>query len=210
MKLKNTTEWPDYFLRRMVSWCCKQIGLPPSKMKLAVFGNKTESPYGGRGGTYRIYVAIGPASAYPVEPFHYPGRTHDEYLSPRVADRLEGLVAVTAHELTHCLEHQRFNQVPAIRAQRLGWNSEAKTMINERKVHAAFVANREALLAEWNAPPASKPEKPKATAQEKRAAKALADLDRWQRKLKRAQTKVRKLKTRVRYYEQTLAAKRSK
>lgn len=48
---------------------------------------------------------------------------------------------------------------------------------------------------------------PRPSVREQRAAKAAAALERWQRKLKLAQTKVRQYKTRVSYY-QTVAARR--
>lgn len=41
MKLKNTTSVPDYFLRRMTSWCCKQLGVPVRKIRKITFRNKS-------------------------------------------------------------------------------------------------------------------------------------------------------------------------
>ena len=85
-------------------------------------------------------------------------------------------------------------------------NTEALTKI----VMDAFDADRERLLAEWAAEPARSAatstaptfkDTLRASIVERRAAKAQADLERWQRKLKLAQGKVRKYKARVRYYE---------
>ena len=50
-----------------------------------------------------------------------------------------------------------------------------------------------------------KPEKPKPDVKAKRAAKAAADLARWQRRLKLAQTKVKHYRKRVRYYDRVAA-----
>jgi hypothetical protein len=205
MKLTNSTDYPNHFLRRMVAWCCREIGLPPKTIRDAKFGNKS-SAWGGRGGVHRIYVGIGPDSAFPVEAFHYPGRTDDAFLGPRIEDRLEALVAVTAHELTHCQEHQHLNSLPMIRRLRRGWNSERKTMHNERQVLGAFRRQRETLLAEWSlATPKHAKEKP--SIQEQRAAKVEKALANWQRKLKLAQTKVKQYRRKARYYEGAIAAK---
>lgn len=82
--------------------------------------------------------------------------------------------------------------------------------MQERPVLAAFREQRDSLLTEWMAAPAERPAKPKATPQEKRAAKASAALDRWQRKAKLAATKIKQYRRKVAYYERTfgIAAKR--
>lgn len=207
MKLRNTTHWPDYFLRRMTAWVAKHIGLPMSEIKRAEFGKRSKGALNGRAWwSGRFRVVIGPPSAFPVEPYLYPGRTNEAYRSPRMADQLEALVAVTAHELEHLYVFAHKRTLPQIRALRRGSLSERSTRHEERRIHGLFVADRDALLAEWSAAPAERPAKPKASVQEKRAAKAQADLVRWQRKLKLAQTKIKKLKARVRYYDRVAAA----
>lgn len=220
MKLRNTTEWNDYMLRRMVAWACKQIGLPVSKVKHARFGNRSRGAYRGQGGYgYGILVRIGPASAYPVEPHHYPGRTSDAFLSPRIADRIEGLVAVTAHELTHVREQlarrehsnrrnervQLHGQAPVPRKR--ARNSERPTMFEERRVLELFKASREALLMEWNTPPVEKQKKPKMTRAERNEETARKKLAEWERKLKLAKTKVSQYKTKVRRYDRIAASR---
>lgn len=206
MNLKNSTDWSNLFLRRMLSWCCKQVGVPVRQLHKAEFGNRTDCAYSGRGTWKRILVRIGPASCYPVKPHLYPGRTDEAFMSPLIEDRVEGLIAVTAHELTHAREHYRMKKQPAIRALR-AWGSERQTMFEERRVLELFKQNREALLAEWSAEPSQR-ETQQRTLQEKRAEKVQKDLSRWTRKLKLAQTKIRKLKQRASYYERTLAAMR--
>jgi hypothetical protein len=69
-----------------------------------------------------------------------------------------------------------------------------------------FRKARVELLAAWSTPLAERAAKPQPTAVERRAAKVTSDLDRWQRKLKLAQTKIRKLKQRAKYYERRAAA----
>lgn len=201
MKLANSTEWPDYFLRRLVSWCCKELGLPSSKVRRAQFRNRTISAYSGHAYTSMRFVAsVGPAGRFPLNPDNRPGMK-----GTVIADRLEALVAITAHELAHLCQYAE-RRAPGLRRTR---RIERVTRREEVRVLSAFREQRDSLLAEWSAAPATRPAKPQASIQEKRAVKAQADLDRWQRKLKLAQTKIRKLKYRVRYYEHTLAAKRS-
>jgi hypothetical protein len=48
MKLKNSTDFPDRFLRRMVAWCCRAMELSPSAVSGVRFGN-TAGTYHGRG-----------------------------------------------------------------------------------------------------------------------------------------------------------------
>lgn len=197
MKMRNTTDWPDYFLRRMLAWVCKQVQLPVRTLRQVEFGKRKRGCFNGRAWLRRIRVVIGPASCYPVEPFHYPGRTNDQFLSPRMADQVEALVAVTAHEAQHVYGYHYG-----------GGRGERHTRGEERRVHALFVANKEALLAAWQAAPAERPAKKPQSAQEKRAAKVMADLERWQRKAKLAATKIRKLKRQAAYYDRALAASR--
>jgi hypothetical protein len=195
VKLKNTTDWPDWFLRRMIRWCAKHVELPPKALRSAQFRRRTTCSYSGCGGSGRITVSIGPASKFPVEEHKvdgYPG------MCPRIADPTEALVAITAHELTHVREMAK-------RVSRM--LSERQTMYEERRLLRMFQEDRERLLAEWSEPPAERPAKPKASVQEKRAAKAQAALANWQRKLRLAQTKVKQYKKRVRYYE-TVAARK--
>jgi hypothetical protein len=126
------------------------------------------------------------------------------------ADRVEALVAVTAHELYHCAADRHPDHRQRTRRRNSFGSSERLTHVMEVKVLRAFRANREALLAAWSADDA-KPVtvKAKSNVVEKRAAKAANDLSRWERKLKLAKTKVAKCRQRVRYYERRQAATQS-
>lgn len=53
MKLKNTTDYPDHLLRRLVSWCCRELGLPVRELRSATFRNR------GAGSSGRCYVESG-------------------------------------------------------------------------------------------------------------------------------------------------------
>jgi hypothetical protein len=200
MKLQNTTDWPDWFLRRMVAWCCRQIGMPQRTILGATFRN-SRGAWGGAARTWlkRITVCVGPESRFPAScGTHEPGESF--------ADRLECLVAVTAHEAYHVAAEWADEHRQRTRGKRHG-SSERRTCLEEMRILRLFRANREFLLADWSRA-IERPAKPKASIQDKRAAKAQADLERWQRKLKLAQTKCRKLKQRVAYYDKALAAVR--
>jgi hypothetical protein len=192
MKITNSTDWAVHFLRRMTSWCCRQVGLPASKLRAAQFRNRTTSSYSGHAycASGKIYCGIGPASHFPLPPDKRDGMAGEV-----LADRVEALVAITAHEVEHV------NQYRSGRYDKLGRRLEANTRAVEVRVLRAFRAEREALLAAWVAEPA-RAAKPVVSLEERRAAKAAADLARWNRKLALAKTKVRKLQIRVRYYDQ--------
>jgi hypothetical protein len=196
MKLLNSTDWQAYFLRRMVAWCCRQIGLPVRKLRQAQFRNRTTCSYSGHAYGRRIVCSIGPDLRFPTKPDGRDGMANEV-----IADRTEALIAITAHELEHV------SQFHSGRDDKLKGRCEASTRAVEVRVLRLFRANREALLAEWSVLPAVR-DKPAVSIQDKRSAKAAADLARWQRKLKLAQTKCRKLKQRVSYYDKALAASR--
>lgn len=197
MKLVNSTVFPDRFLRRLVSWCCGQIELGVRELRLAEFTNCSGHYRGLASNSRRILCRVGPAENFPMEPDGREGMDNEV-----IADRIEALVAITAHELAHIGQFVS-GRMSRLKKQR---RTEPATRREEVRVLRSFRLQRESLLAQWSAP--AKP-KPVLSIQDKRAAKALADLERWQRKLKLAQTKVRKAKRRAAYYEKVLAAKRS-
>ncbi|MCI0539593.1 MAG: hypothetical protein L0Z50_30655 [Verrucomicrobiales bacterium] len=192
MKIKNTTDWPTWFLRRMAGWCCRQLELPALTIKLATFRN-SRSAWGGAAYYWKgkITVCVGEAGHFPTK-----GYLHGNGHQNGIADRLECLVWVTAHEIAHCLQADT-----KTRGGGGGGGSEICTEWFAKPVLEKFRQCRDALLAEWNEPPAIPARSPKPTVKERRRAKSVNDLTKWQRKLKLAQTKVRKLKVRVRYYE---------
>lgn len=191
MKLRNSTDFPDYFLRRMVGWCAKQLGYSTARLR-AEFRNRREWFSGHAYGGGRIVVSVSRTEfAEPIK-----GRRHIAGVQVVYHDRMEALIGVTAHEIAHlCQYRDRRHKFAEHDAE---WHAQ--------RVLDAFRLGRDAWLAAWNEPPAEKPAKPKLSIAERRAEKAQADLDRWQRKLKLAQTKVKKLKRRVAYYDKRQAA----
>lgn len=203
MKIKNTTEHPVWFLRRMVAWCAKEIGFPVSEIRLAEFGKRSRGEFNGRAWyrSRRIRVVIGPASEFPVAPYLYPGRKSDAFMSPEFRDQLEALVGVTAHEIAHLFQYHGRSGNAARRGERV-------TQHWERKLTELFRDNREALIAEWSIEPTLRAAKPKQSAQDRRAEKAANMLAAWQRKAKLAATKIKKYKRQVAYYDRATAANR--
>lgn len=188
---KNTTQWSNRFLSRMLAWCCRQVECPLDRIKRAEFWKRSRGSCRGTAWlrTGRIRVVIGPPSAFPVEAHNYPGRKSSVYLSPQMNDLLEALVAVTTHEVTHV---------------RVGKGGERNAMREERRAVEAFSADREALLVKWTKEP-EKAQKP--SRQQKNDALARKNLELWEKNLKFAQNKVRKDRQRVRYYDRVAARK---
>lgn len=195
MKIRNSTDWPDYMLRRMTSWCCSQLPLPASKITIATFRNRRTSAWSGHACPWngRIVVSVGPDGLFPRSCFtHEPGE--------HFADRMECLVAVTAHECFHvaaeCRESEHYQRTRGYGSGR--GSSESVTCREEMRILRLFRASRDALISEWTIAPQRQEQS--LPIQVKRMNKACDDLALWTRKLKLAQTKVRKLKTRVAYY----------
>lgn len=194
MRLINSTDFPDHFLRRMVSWCCKQTEYPPSKIREAKFTN-TYHAYRGRAfmGSRSFLVRIGPADRYPLPEVKRHGIMHPAHL-----DRIEGLVSTTAHEIEHLYQY-------AFQTMRRGQRLEPQCIAAERRTLEHFREQRETLLAAWSLAPATRQQQPKPSKAAQRQARDEASLTRWQRKLKLAQTKIKKLKTRIRSRERRAA-----
>lgn len=195
MKVTNSTSWSDRYLRRMVSWCCKQLGAPTSIVRHAVFRN-SRTTLGGAARQWcsQITVCVGRAHHFPCDV----GYGRGVYQDPT-----ECLVAVTAHELFH-LEAGRkgspnyqSTRGGGTARQRAGHSSEAVTCREEARVRDLFRADRVALEAQWDEPLVvanrSAAKDPQVVKQEKLE----AQLANWERKLKYAETKVRKLRRRL-------------
>jgi hypothetical protein len=117
-----------------------------------------------------------------------------------MADRTEALINVTAHELRHL---RAIIDKEKTRRRDYYGSSERLTELDAQKVLTKFRENRESLLAERSAGESSDVPVKKSLADvvAKRAAKAAADLARWERKLKLAKTKVSVYRRKVKYYE---------
>lgn len=200
VKLKSTLRQvgiSDRFLRRMVSWCCRQLELPAKRIKEAIFRRRTDGFTSGHAWPWRYRFTIsagvhGMGDAYGVD----------------------NLVSVTAHELAHIEQSYRARRTGhhgprAYRRPMIDGGSEYDTRRFERRTLEAFKAERETLLAKWNAGaeiPAARPRAERLAARvEQRAEKAEKMLAAWQRKAKLAAGKIRKYKQRVAYYQRRSA-----
>jgi len=201
VRLINTTSYPDYFLRRMISWCCKEIGYPIRQLQEAKFSRRTDGRTSGRAWwpSNRIHVSAGGTFAdwQKSKRRAWYGEASAEAQERR---RINALVHVTAHEIIHLWLHWT----------ELKWKAqERKTEWHAKRVKEKFLANREALLAAWRKEPKRRPKKSPPTLQERRAVYAQKKLAEWTRKHKLAATKIKQYKAKVRYYERALAAKRA-
>jgi hypothetical protein len=200
MRLVNSTSYPDYFLRRMVSWCCKEIGYPVRSISQKRFVTRRDGRTSGRAWwpSNRIHISAAGTFAdwQKSKRWGWFGERDPEAHEVR---RVNSLVHVTAHEIIHLWLHRTEGKSEA---------QEKKTERHAKRVKEQFLANRDALLKEWSAPPAEKPKQPQPSLQERRAAAAQKKLVEWTRKQKLASTKVKQYRRKVRYYERALAAKR--
>ena len=196
LEIVNTTNWTDAFLRRLVAWCCRQSGLPVSTLRRATFKNKPRS-YRGFACGRRIQCSIGLAG-FPNSPDNRPGMQGEV-----MADRMEALVAITAHEVEHICQHAE-GRLATLHKNR---STERITRVHEVRCLRLFRANREALLAKWSKESTRKPVR-KLTVSEKNEANARKRFEQWERRAASAQRMVKKYRERVRYYDRK-AAKRA-
>lgn len=217
MKINNCIDCPDHFLRQIIVFCCSELGVPLSYLSEIAFYHtrKSRRPrirvladgtkkriyypcYSGRAYLSKktISVRMSPdADSFPAETYK-----HRNGLYETLADRVEALVYVTAHEVAH--HEQYIRQVKTRRGGRPG-GSEVNTDRYAFQVLRVYRDNRDALLAKWSTTLTAtiKPKKPKATAVEQREKNARDLLEKWERKLKLAKTKVAKYRKKVAYYD---------
>lgn len=195
MTIKNTSHWPNHFVRRMLAWCMKQTEVRRCELYRATFRKRRRLYSGHAWSSGRIVVSVA-LDGFPVVNRGYKRAcmaadgTYDTFSDP-----LEALVSVTAHELGHINHFRRGH---------FGRDSEARAEARARGVLRRFRECRDALEAEWAKAP---PVKAKRAFQEVRAARAAASLNDWERRLKLAKTKVSKYRKRVAYYERAAAKK---
>lgn len=194
MKIKNSTSWNDWMLRRMIKWCCSKLEMPLHSIKVCVFRN-SRATWGGCARSWKKQITV----CVTDKESEFPASCSTHAAGEKFADRIECLVAVTAHELYHIAAHCVSEHRQRTRGYGKGQgSSERVTCAEEMRVLNLFRQDRECLLTEWQIAPLINP---KLSLTEKRAVKAKIDLARWTRKLKLAQTKVSKLKRRVKYYQ---------
>jgi hypothetical protein len=212
LELKNNTDFPDWFIRRMISWICKNdwIEWSTKKIRGGVEVRNRHTNYRRHSGhaypsRERMVLSIGTLETYRPYIFEenengrrVPVRNEDGTFKlgePDPVRRIRAFVRLTAHELAHLAQYDR----PKERAQ----YSEREAERLARLVLGEFEEREAELTEAWMKPPAyaDRPKKPKPTLKERNAAKARAKLKEWQRKEKLAKTKRKKYEKAVRRYE---------
>lgn len=202
MRIKNTSRFSYHFVRRMVTWACKEIGLDPKHLRKVRF-TKAGGWCRGRAWDHgEILVRCGPDRPdYPMDWTH-------RGVELIVKDATAAAIYVTGHELQHIKNWTtRINGKLLDTVLRESHDLEPHCVRMGKKVMLAFEDNREKLLAEWNKEPyvrAAAEAPPKKDIVAERFKKAKYDLANWERKLKLAKTKVSKYRDKVRYYQRTI------
>lgn len=193
MKLENTTDFPNYFLRRMISWICGELEMPVRYLWRASFKNKTcHATRATSGYAYRKSIKVGIGT---LQVFNCDG----DYPEEGRRSRLGNLVRVTAHELAHVDNGRRGDKTR--RGGRWG-GSERYTQLRARDAKETFLKQWQELEAQWIAEPKLRAcASPKKPIVEKRADRAAELLKQWEKKLKTAKTKVAKYKAKIKYYD---------
>lgn len=148
MELENTTDYQDYFLRRMVAWVCRQCGHRVKDIRRARFKHARRG-FSGRayGGPHGGFFTARIAKPGQWQPFT---DTRHGVVIP-LPTREHALVAIAAHEINH-LNQFRDGRMEALR--RRGSEAVERDCFNrEARVVREFDADRDALLAQWNQPP---------------------------------------------------------
>ena len=181
MKLINTTDFPDAFLRRMISWVCKELEHPVRKINQAKYRNRWgdwrtsgHAWWGRRWGNPRYCVSIGRPmlSATGVESWMMPMAKTDLASDPtwkarkitRLGWKAEGYYQIFPYCTTSILSavsvtaHEIFHLYAAangINSRRFGrgrGSSEAQTNRHEEMVKNAFLLQQDELMEEWRRP----------------------------------------------------------
>lgn len=213
MKLENSTTWPDEFLRHMMAWVFRELDMPARTIKHARFRN-SRSHWGGLARSWKRQISVCVSADERNFPADCSGHARRGRCPPDAyADRMECLIAITAHESYHVAAAHVPAHQQKTRGRSTFASSEPATCAAHMRVLYAFRANRAALMAEWTATPAPAvivPEIAQSDAanamQIKRATAAIAKMERWAKRMRAATNKFNKYRRTVRYYERTLGA----
>jgi hypothetical protein len=145
MLIKSTIGWKKSWLRKVVSFCCRELGYNASNITRAIFSQAHSGEYAGRAycGWHQIKVKINPINTYPVID-RYP-----RSLPPlELNDPVEVLVLITAHESAHLERWDRF--VRGLKREgRRDTLLERDTERLARMVLASFRNQRKRLMEKW-------------------------------------------------------------
>ena len=213
MKLKNNTDFPDWFLRRMIAWICRNphIDWRVKKIRGGVEVRNRSKGYQYSGHAWpsreRIVVSIGVPEMFRDIVKDENGQTvwdkDNDWRPKREGEpdhkaRITSLVSILAHEIVHLAQWEK--------GPGRGKYSEREANWRAKQAVEAFVKEADILIANWMESPsyATKPKKAKPSIQEQRYQRALKNQANWERKIKLAKTKLAKYSKQVRYYEKAL------
>ncbi len=191
MKLKSTLGFVDESqLRKIVVWICGRLDLPVRRVPIVTFA-KSRAAFGG---LYQhkgiVGCRIGGTENFPYKDT----RDGHEFV---IADQVECLVYLAAHELEHRKQHCDG------RLRKLGRSLERITRGTGRRVLIEFRSVREKIMEKS---PESSAVSAKPSLIEQRAAKVDAKLKEWEAKQKRASAKVKTYRAKARYYAKKLGS----
>lgn len=200
MKLKNTTNFDDMFLRRMTVWISKTIDLPVRAARAVEFRNAARRT-SGTAWPWRGEIVVRLRTTEVPEAYEYTAHG----IKRRYSSRLELLVGITAHELAHLRQWVE-------RGNKYDKNGSVEPEAERACVFAldAFRSNHDELLAEWGAPTKRKPTKPKPSAAQRREGNIRKKLTEWESKAKRAKNRVAHYRKKAQYYDRKAASRAEK
>lgn len=146
MKLEqNTTDIPNHFVKKMMSWVCRQVEISPKEVRYMNLKNTKFSFSGTAWRSGCVVLRVGPESRYPTRPYYHNGVPH------WFENRIQGLVFVAAHEAVHLWQFQR---------ERKAWHRPKRDADRERqpdsiavRVLLEFMKQEEELVTEWSVEP---------------------------------------------------------
>jgi hypothetical protein len=207
MKLTNTTKWSDTFLRRMVSWACKEVGYPVRNIRLAKivedrgWGATGSSNWSNHTKDGSLTIKSGTKTEFSDQDKHE-------------LERIAHMVYVTAGQIFYLHSRHVGHKIAdhgTSQASRRRKTKEVATRIRE-----SFTAHGKQLIDKWNKPRARKKEDPnksclpKQTPKEKKVEAAKKMLATWERKNRLAQTKVKTWQKNIVLLERAAAKERVK
>lgn len=175
VKIKNTTDYPEQFLRRMILWVCKTLEADPKKLSEIKFRNRSGRTSGhcySFSGHLCISVRWCGLSEKPSGPFRTrsvegiiekegrltlgKGVVYEPAFPENIPHQIDRMVQVTAHEIFHrqavvegIASRGRGGRSEAGIGKRKG-SSERQTKWHDRMVLRAFQKNRDKLLDAWS------------------------------------------------------------
>jgi len=143
MKFKNTSEYPDHLLKRMIGWACDQFGIKRREVKSAIFAKRSWYWRGYASKSKReIRIRIHRDAQYPLK--HTYGGRGGTWPVWDLQDHYDALAMIICHEICHIYEF-----VEAVEMRRAWVHNERRTEARTMTAMKEWWSEREKLLAEW-------------------------------------------------------------